>query len=140
MSAWRRRVDGSTKLTHSFGHSSHVLGWISGIHTLTVGLGEPMSTDTSDTNQPGELGTLLRELRARAQRTQEELAELAGVSARLVSDLERGVIRRPRRDTVRMLVEALGLASEAAEAFTAVAHGRRPPAPVGRLVRGLPVP
>ena len=40
---------------------------------------------------------LLRELRAEAGLTQEELAEAAGLSPRSVSDLERGVNRRPAR-------------------------------------------
>ena len=38
-----------------------------------------------------------------------ELAEQAGLSARVISDLERGVIRAPRPDTLEMLADALGL-------------------------------
>ncbi|MBA2452515.1 MAG: helix-turn-helix transcriptional regulator, partial [Chloroflexia bacterium] len=49
-------------------------------------------------------GDLLRHARRDAELTQEELAERAGVSARTISDLERGVIRAPRRDTLAMLV------------------------------------
>jgi transcriptional regulator with XRE-family HTH domain len=54
-------------------------------------------------------GTLLRRARRAASLTQEELAERAGVSARTVSDLERGVSHLPRADTVVLLIEALGL-------------------------------
>jgi transcriptional regulator with XRE-family HTH domain len=54
-------------------------------------------------------GDLLRRHRVLAGITQEELAQSASLSARAISDLERGVKRTPRRDTVRLLVEALGL-------------------------------
>jgi transcriptional regulator with XRE-family HTH domain len=42
---------------------------------------------------------LLRQLRAGARLTQEELAEAAGLSLRSVSDLERGTNRTARKDT-----------------------------------------
>ena len=69
-------------------------------------------------------GQLLRRLRAATALTQEELAERAGVSARLISDLERGIIHRPRRDTVRLLADGLGLTGPERAAFTAAARGR----------------
>lgn len=77
-------------------------------------------------SNPGSspFGTLLRRLRDAANLTQEELAEQAGVSARLVSDLERGKILRPRRDTIQMLADALGLTGDDREEFTEVARGR----------------
>ena len=62
---------------------------------------------------PG-FGDLLRRHRTAAALSQEELAERAGVSVRALSDLERGVHRAPRLETVRMLAEALGLAGERA--------------------------
>ena len=47
--------------------------------------------------QPGlSFAGLLRQLRAEAELTQEELAEAAGLSTRSVSDLERGVNRAAR--------------------------------------------
>jgi predicted ATPase/DNA-binding XRE family transcriptional regulator len=54
-------------------------------------------------------GELLRRYRVDAGLTQEALAERAGLSARGLSDLERGLRRRPRTDTVQRLVAALGL-------------------------------
>ena len=42
---------------------------------------------------------LLRQLRAEAELTQQELAEAAGLSPRSVSDLERGINRTARQDT-----------------------------------------
>ncbi|HEX6799795.1 MAG TPA: AAA family ATPase [Ktedonobacterales bacterium] len=67
-------------------------------------------------------GDLLRRHRVFAGMSQEELAARAGLSARAISDLERGVKRVPRRDTVQLLVEALQLKSEAQETFVAAAR------------------
>jgi class 3 adenylate cyclase/WD40 repeat protein len=56
-----------------------------------------------------DFAELLRRARRAAGVTQEELAERAGLSARAISALERGVNRAPRRDTLDMLADALGL-------------------------------
>ena len=69
-------------------------------------------------------GGLLRELRAQAGLTQEELAEAAAVSQRAVSDLERGINATARKDTTRLLADALGLAGQARVLFEAAARGR----------------
>jgi predicted ATPase/transcriptional regulator with XRE-family HTH domain/Tfp pilus assembly protein PilF len=53
---------------------------------------------------------VLRRYRVAAGLSQEALAERAGLSARAISDLERGIRRAPYRDTVRLLADALGLA------------------------------
>src|SRR5215469_12898640 len=71
-------------------------------------------------------GGLLRQLRAEAALTQEELAEAASISPRSVSDLERGINRTARKDTAGLLAEALGLAGPARELFVAAARGRGP--------------
>jgi tetratricopeptide (TPR) repeat protein/transcriptional regulator with XRE-family HTH domain len=57
-------------------------------------------------------GDLLRQHRLEAGLSQEELAEVAGISARAISDLERGARHRPYRATVGRLAQALGLAEE----------------------------
>jgi predicted ATPase/DNA-binding XRE family transcriptional regulator len=57
----------------------------------------------------GSFSLLLRQTRVAAALSQEELAERAGLSARGVSDLERGLRRAPRLETVRMLADALGM-------------------------------
>jgi predicted ATPase/transcriptional regulator with XRE-family HTH domain len=54
-------------------------------------------------------GALLKDYRLAAGLTQESLAERAGLSARAISDLERGVIRMPRQETLDLLVQALEL-------------------------------
>ena len=71
-------------------------------------------------------GGLLRQLRAEARLTQEELAEAADLSPRSVSDLERGINRTARKDTAGLLAGALGLAGPARELFVAAARGRGP--------------
>ena len=79
--------------------------------------------------QPGlSFAGLLRQLRAEAKLTQEELAEAAGLSPRSVSDLERGVNRTARKDTALLLAGALGLSGPSRELFVAVARGRAPAA------------
>src|SRR5215218_7038723 len=70
---------------------------------------------------PG-FGELLRRHRTAAALSQEELAERAGVSVRALSDLERGVHRAPRLETVRMLAEALGLGADDRADLLAVAR------------------
>ena len=70
---------------------------------------------------------LLRQLRAEAQLTQEELAEAAGLSTRSVSDLERGISRTAQKDTARLLAEALVLAEPVRVLFAAAARGKAAP-------------
>jgi tetratricopeptide (TPR) repeat protein/transcriptional regulator with XRE-family HTH domain len=81
--------------------------------------------------QPGGgFAGLLRQLRAEAGLTQEELAEAAGLSPRSVSDLERGIHRTARQDTAGLLADALGLAGPVRALFLAAARGRGPAADV----------
>jgi WD40 repeat protein/transcriptional regulator with XRE-family HTH domain len=75
---------------------------------------------------PLSFGGLLRQLRAGAGLTQEELAEAAGLSPRAVSALERGVNRTARKDTAELLAGALGLDGPARESFVAAARGKVP--------------
>jgi predicted ATPase/class 3 adenylate cyclase/DNA-binding XRE family transcriptional regulator len=75
-------------------------------------------------------GALLRRYRVAAGLTQEDLAERAGLSARGVSDLERGARRAPRPDTLRRLVRALGLRAADRAALQAAA---RDPGAAGAL-------
>ena len=60
-------------------------------------------------SEPATFGARLRGYRIAAALSQEELAERSGLSARGISDLERGARREPRLETVRMLGEALRL-------------------------------
>ena len=75
-------------------------------------------------------GELLRASRLAAGMTQEALAARAGLSARVISDLERSAKHTPRAATVQLLVEALPippaerrfLAAVAASAAAAAEH------------------
>ena len=80
-------------------------------------------------------GGLLRQLRTDAGLTQEELANAAGVSPRSVSDSERGINRTARKDTVRLLADALHLTGAVRAEFEAVARGR--PVPGGARRGGV---
>ena len=87
--------------------------------------------------QPGlSFAGLLRQLRAEARLTQEELAEAATLSPRSVSDLERGISRTARKDTAMLLAGALGLAEPVRGLFVAAARGRVPAAEVLAAARG----
>jgi predicted ATPase/DNA-binding XRE family transcriptional regulator len=77
-------------------------------------------TNRATTRSP--FGALLRRHRLAAGLTQEALAARAGVSARGVQDLERGVRAGPRIDTLQLLVAALELDAEARSALIAAAH------------------
>jgi WD40 repeat protein/transcriptional regulator with XRE-family HTH domain len=75
---------------------------------------------------PLSFAGLLRQLRAEARLTQEELAEAAKLSTRTVSDLERGINRTAHKNTAESLADALDLAGLTQELFVAAARGRRP--------------
>jgi len=70
------------------------------------------------------LASLLRQLRIDSGLTQEELASAAGLSTRSISDLERGVTLSARKETARLLADALGLPDDVRATFDAVARGR----------------
>src|SRR5437867_10253875 len=74
------------------------------------------------TEQLAVFGDLLRRYRVVAGLTQEALAERAHLSARGLSDLERGARRAPRHDTLALLVEALGLSAQARADLAAAAY------------------
>src|SRR5438477_8135863 len=65
-----------------------------------------------DRGQSPTFGDLLRRYRTARGLTQEALAERAGISVRTVSDLERGVNRTPRKDTLPLLAAALELPAQ----------------------------
>ncbi len=69
-------------------------------------------------------GSVLRRHRLAAGLTQEQLADRADLSARAISNLERGIATRPLRQSVRQLAAALGLEDSAAGEFAAMAAAR----------------
>lgn len=68
-------------------------------------------------------GVVLRRRRTGALLTQEQLAERAGLSVRTIRDLERGRVRYPRPESLRLLAGVLGLAGDELDEFEAL--GRR---------------
>ena len=82
---------------------------------------------------PATFAGVLRRLRTEAQLTQEELAGTANLSIRAVSDLERGVVTTPQRETVRLLADALRLIGPVRAEFEAAARG---PAAADQIVAG----
>lgn len=83
-------------------------------------------------------GELLRRYRSDAELTQEELAERAGLSARAIRALEAGARRSPRRDTLRLLAEALGLAPDERDRLErSIRQQRRTVAPESQVQRTL---
>jgi len=70
---------------------------------------------------------VLRKLRTEAGLTQEELADAAQLTSRAISYLERGVVSTPRKDTVRLLADALQLTGPARAEFEMAARGRAGP-------------
>src|SRR5579872_7367522 len=79
-------------------------GKLSGGGILALGKRAMASSDG-----PGQFATLLHRCRLAAGLSQDELAERAGLSARGISDLERGVRRMPYLATVRRLADALAV-------------------------------
>ncbi|MEP6559752.1 MAG: AAA family ATPase, partial [Nakamurella sp.] len=84
------------------------------------------------------LGPLLRRLRHGSNLTMEELAQLSGVSARAISNIERGSSLGPQQRTIEAIADGLGLKAQDREAVVVAARlGRR------RIVnpeRRLPAP
>jgi tetratricopeptide (TPR) repeat protein/transcriptional regulator with XRE-family HTH domain len=83
-------------------------------------------------------GELLRQFRLDAGMTQEKLAEAAQLSPRTISDLERGVNHAARRETARLIAEALGLSEEDRRIFEA-ARRRETPDAFAAPTRTLPM-
>lgn len=88
-----------------------------------------MGAETKDSE--AAFGELLRQYRVAAELSQEALAERAHMSARGVSDLERGVRTKPYRGTVEQLASALELSAPEQEALERAARRVResPPPP-----------
>src|SRR5438874_3917681 len=76
--------------------------------------------------EPTTFGVLLKHYRMAAGLTQEALAERANLSTRAVSDLERGLSRTPRYDTLDLLVRAMNLEASQRSALFAAARPSLP--------------
>lgn len=98
-----------------------------------------MPRTTNQAHAP--FGTYLRRLRDAAALSQDDLATRSGLSARAISDLERGVRQRPRPESLRLLADALALEGVEREAFVASAGlERRSPVRPYTASRAAPLP
>src|SRR5689334_23690508 len=70
-------------------------------------------------------GEVLRGHRRAARLTLEQLAEVSGVSARTLSDMERGRSKGPQRRTVTALADALALEEDARRQLVELARAGR---------------
>lgn len=75
------------------------------------------SGDAMGTWRVATFAALVQRWRHAANLTQEGLAERSGLSPRSIQNLERGRVSRPRRDSVRLLADALGLTGRARAEF-----------------------
>ncbi|HEX9032654.1 MAG TPA: helix-turn-helix domain-containing protein [Streptosporangiaceae bacterium] len=109
-------------------------------HRLVTELttGERPSGPAVDVRAGQRFGAAVRALRRSASLTQEELAESAGISARTVSDVERGLRVTVHGDTARRLATALRLAGAHRQEFEALARGEAAPEPPEQEASGLP--
>jgi len=89
---------------------------------------------------PQRFGQLLKQRRLAAGLTQEELAERAGLSVPSISNLERGVAHTPRKETLRLLADALGLTADEREELLSVARGGHPSPVVSARAASLRLP
>jgi predicted ATPase/DNA-binding XRE family transcriptional regulator len=97
--------------------------------------GRPLER-TAPAAMASDFGTILRRLRTAKGMSQEALAEAADISTDAVSTYERGVRKRPHRETVAMLADALRLDSKSRFDFIALARatsGRDGGLPQGNL-------
>ena len=78
---------------------------------------------------PVRFDGVLRRQRVESGLTQEELAGPAGLSLRAISDLERGRVTTPHKDTVRLLADALPLVGSVRGEFEAAAWDHATPGP-----------
>ena len=83
-----------------------------------------MTTESGTTTRLS-FGEVLRGHRRAARLTLEQLAELSGVSARTLSDMERGRSKGPQHRTVTALADALALAEAAREQLVELARDGR---------------
>ena len=93
------------------------------------------------TGEQTQFGILLKRYRTAAGLTQEALAARAQLSARTIADLERGINRIPRHDTLELLLEALSVtAQQRALILATVRPEMTDPAPRARSVSPPPLP
>jgi len=86
-----------------------------------------MDSESPSAGEQASFGVLLKRYRMAAALSQEALAERAGLSARAISAYECGLRQAPYRDTLRQLIQALGLSTQETATLAATVSRRRGP-------------
>jgi transcriptional regulator with XRE-family HTH domain len=85
-----------------------------------------------------DFGEMLRGHRRAARLTLEQLAEVSGVSARTLSDIERGRSKGPQQRTVTALADALALQGDARKQLVAAGARRQAAGSLARAAWARP--
>lgn len=93
----------------SFARALRETGGFMGVQWKRIARGQPQAAEAA---AGPSLGTVLRERRRVAGLTQQDLADLAGVSLGMIRDLEQERTRLPRGQSVAALLSALGLPAD----------------------------
>ena len=100
-----------------------------------------IGTEGSMSSEQTQFGTLLKRYRTAVGLTQEALAARAQLSARAISDLERGINRVPHHDTLELLIAALNVTTtQRALLLSTIRPEMRVPAPQIRSLSPPPLP
>src|SRR5947208_1191814 len=85
------------------------------------------SEDKASMQEQSKFGAFLKSYRLAAGLSQEALAARASLSARTISDLERGIHDAPRSDTLELLISALALTDQQRTLLLASARPKAAP-------------
>lgn len=97
----------------------------------------PLPTPSESPRQPASFAELLKRHRGRRGLTQQQLADFATLSVRAIRDLESGRVRRPRRESVALLADALRLSGSERRHLHAAGGS---PADLRDALHALPAP
>ncbi|WP_436739046.1 helix-turn-helix domain-containing protein [Streptomyces sp. BBFR102] len=97
----------------------------------------PLPTPQEGPRETASFAELLKRHRGRCGLTQQQLADFATLSVRAIRDLESGRVRRPRRESVGLLADALRLTDPERQQLHAAGGS---PADLRDALLGLPAP
>ncbi len=135
MRAYRHLLEGYTPPWPNATHNAHLFPTCSPTKAAILRASDITNISNRDSVSGGRLdmteqsrfGAILKRYRVAAGLSQEALAARASLSARAISDLERGLHRTPHPGTIDLLATALALAPDQRAVLLAEAH---PPAPL----------
>jgi predicted ATPase/DNA-binding XRE family transcriptional regulator len=141
------RHEEEAHISHSFPQLPPIcLAWYGVLSAQSDGMAQREELRGLEMSEKASFGALLKHYRVTAGLSQEMLAARAGLSARSISDLERGINRAPRYATLELLSSALALSAQQRALLQASAHPDLFPsvdaadAPPARSALGIPLP